>query len=312
MPKSRKLEAQLAAMRALRAAPVSAETVAELRRGLAHRNSHAVAMAAAMVAEFELLELEADLAKAFARFMRNAAKTDPGCRAKAAVVGALAHLESHDEAVFLQGIRHVQMEPVWGGEVDTAAPLRGACAMALVQMRSGRAMVELAHLLADPESDARIAAARALAYAGDPASMPLLRFKVLTGDAHPQVLSECFGALLKLDPGTSLPFVAGYLEHEDDALVEAAALAMGESRQEDALPVLSTKWEQTFDADVRRTLLLAIAMLRFESAIDLLLEIVRYEARPHVEAALEALQMYRRDETVWAKVEKALAGREGG
>ena len=74
--------------------------------------------------------------------------------------------------------------------------------------------------------------------------------------------------------------------------------------------MLRDAWENTFDAELRRTLLLALATLRTESAIDYLLDIIRYEARVHADAALEALQMYRRDETVWRQVEKALAERD--
>ena len=43
-------------------------------------------------------------------------------------------LHFHDEsAAFLRGLRHVQMEAVWGSTVDTAATLRSTCALALLQ-----------------------------------------------------------------------------------------------------------------------------------------------------------------------------------
>ncbi|HOU15323.1 MAG TPA: HEAT repeat domain-containing protein [Anaerolineae bacterium] len=303
------LEDQLSALHALRTAPLTADTLAQLRQALANHNSHVVAAAAEIVGEEELADLEPDLTAAFAALMRNPAKTDPGCGAKTAIANALRACECPAEAVFLQGVRHVQMEPVWGGQVDTAAPLRGACALGLVGMRSPHALLELAHLLADPESDARISAARALAYSADPASVPLLHFKVLTGDTHAAVLYECFLALLKLDVDTSLPFVAGYLNNADPAIAESAALALGESRQEGAFAVLRDAWENTFDAERRRTLLLALATLRSEPALDYLLDIIRDEARVHADAALEALHMYRRDETIWRRVEKVLAAR---
>lgn len=304
------LEDQLSALHALRTAPLTADTLAQLRQALANHSSHVVAMAAEIAAEAELADLEPDLTAAFAALMRNPAKTDPGCRAKTAIANALRACECAAEAVFLQGIRHVQMEPVWGGQVDTAAPLRGACALGLVGMRSRHALLELAHLLADPESDARIAAARALAYSGDPASVPLLHFKVLTGGTQAAVLYECYLALLKLDVETSLPFVAEYLKSADAGIAESAALALGESRQESAFAVLRDAWEGTFDAERRRTLLLALATLRSEPALDYLLDIIRHEARVHADAALEALRMYRRDETIWRRVEKALAERD--
>ena len=306
----RTLEDQLAALHALRDAPSTEDTLVQLRKALTDRNSYVAAAAAEIIGETELADLEPDLVAAFGAFMRNPAKTDPGCQAKIAITNALRVCECPAEGEFLQGVHHVQMEPVWGGQVDTAAPLRGACALGLVQMRSRHALLELAHLLADTESDARIAAARALAYTGDAASVPLLHFKILTGDAHVAVLYECFLAVLKLDVETSLSFVADYLKSADPAIAESAALALGESRQASAFAVLRDAWEETFDAELRRTLLLALATLRSEPAIDCLLDIVRNEARVHADAALEALQMYQRDETIWRQVEKALAERD--
>ena len=44
---------------------------------------------------------------------------------KVAIVEALNALGYEHTPTFLQGIRHVQMEPVYGGRVDTAAVLRG-------------------------------------------------------------------------------------------------------------------------------------------------------------------------------------------
>lgn len=307
MPKSSSLEDQLAALNALRAAPLTVEAGEQLRRALAHKNSHLIAAAAEIVGEHELLDLEPDLVQTFTTLLSQPAKSDPGCCAKHALADALYRLEAAAEAVFLPGVRHVQMEPTWGGQADTAAALRGVCALGLVRMHHPRALLELARLLADPESDARIAAVRALGYAGDPASAPLLCFKALIGDERPEVIYECFLALLKLDAATALPFVADFLRRGDPALAESAALALGESRQAGAFPLLCAAWENTFDADLRRTLLLAIATLRTEPAIAYLLTIVRAEARVHADAALDALTMYQSDPAIWRRVTQARA-----
>ncbi|HNT75709.1 MAG TPA: hypothetical protein PKH77_11900 [Anaerolineae bacterium] len=306
MPKATSLETQLAALNALRAAPLTVEAGEQLRRALANKNSHITAAAAEIVGENELLDLEPDLVQAFTALLGQPAKADPGCRAKRALADALYRLDSAAESVFLPGVRHVQMEPTWGGQADTAAALRGACALGLVRMHHPHALLELARLLADPESDARIAAVRALGYAGDPACAPLLRFKSLIGDERPEVVYECFLALLKLD-AAALPFVADFLKTGDPALTESAALALGESRQEAALAILCAAWENTFEAELRRTLLLAIATLRTEAAIGYLLDIVREEARVHAEAALDALKMYQSDPAIWRRVTQARA-----
>ena len=49
-------------------------------------------------------------------------------------------------------MRHIQLEGGWGGASDTAGPLRGTCALALVQCRelnSHRLLVHLVPLLAE-------------------------------------------------------------------------------------------------------------------------------------------------------------------
>jgi HEAT repeat protein len=306
MTKQRSLTSQLAALDALRAAPVTEDTVAQVRDALTRANNHIVATAAQIAGEAELAELEPDLTRAFERLMRNPVKTDPGCAAKIALIEALTQLDGAAEDVYLRGIRYRQMEPTWGGQEDTAAALRGACALGLVRARYRHAPRELATLLADPEADARIAAARALAYVNEMAGAPLLRYKALIGDAHAQVLHECFLSLLKLDAASALDFVAEFLDHDDPAIAEAAALALGAARCDGAFDVLWAAWERTFDAELRRTLLLALATLRQERAIEALIGLVRDGARPHAEAALEALSMYRRDAGVWESVMQAV------
>ncbi|MBN1878149.1 MAG: HEAT repeat domain-containing protein [Anaerolineae bacterium] len=310
MAKNRRLETQLAALNALRSAPFSENIMTELRKGLADRSNHITTRAAEIVGEMLIEALEPDLEKAFARFMVNSLKTDPGCHAKIAIAEALYRIESHLADVFLQGIMFVQMEPTYGGKVDTAAKLRGVCALGLVRMQHPDALILLAQLLADPVTDARIAAARALGYAGQLAGIPLLRYKALIGDTSPQMMCECLGALLKIAPESSLAFVAGFLQDENVERKEAAALALGESHLSQALPFLETAWEDTFDADLRRALLLAIAMLRTEEAIAFLLDIIREGARVHAESALEALRMYQRDDLIWPRVETAWAVRK--
>ena len=55
---------------------------------------------------------------------------------KTAIVEALDHLESSDEELFLRGVRMTQLEPGWGGQHDTAAPVRSRCAFALAYSAS--------------------------------------------------------------------------------------------------------------------------------------------------------------------------------
>jgi HEAT repeat protein len=314
---TKSLEERLAELYALRDAPPSDEALAKLRHALSLKTNHLVAAAAKIIAdlansgELEITALENDLVQAFERFMVNAEKTDKGCAAKMAIAEALYRLDVDQTALFLRGIRHVQLEPTYGGKEDTAAPLRGVCAMGLVHRRYPHVMLELAHLLADAESDARIAAARAIAYAQqEEAGAPLLHLKILSGDENPQVRYECFYALLQLAPTSSLTFVADFLYDDDPTTCEAAALALGESRLKAALDPLKAAWEKTFDPDLRHTLLLAIAMLRHEAAIDFLLSLIAEASPANAQDAVKALDMYRRDRAIWQRVQKLIDKRE--
>jgi hypothetical protein len=183
------LDAVLAKLRTLRDDPQSEATQRELRRVLSGKNSHAVAMAAKLAGELSLDRLVPELVEAFARFMQKPEKSDKGCRAKSEIAEALHQLDYADPDAYLVGIRHVQMEPVYGGRADTAAELRGACARGLVRMQYRDVMVELGDLLADPEVPARVDAARAIAYSGREDGAPLLRLRLLAGPRSPSSTS---------------------------------------------------------------------------------------------------------------------------
>src|SRR5437588_4293359 len=140
----------------------------ELRQYLAHKSNVVVAKGAKMAGDFGLQDMRPQLADAFFRFMEDAAARDRGCAAKTAVARALEILGADEAAVFIAGIRHIQMEGSFGPPVDTAAGLRAASALGLVGMNHPDAILEAVNLLVDREPDARIGAVRALAASGTP------------------------------------------------------------------------------------------------------------------------------------------------
>ena len=309
MAKSHALEDTLAALNALRDDPTSAAGLALLRKVLSGKSSHAAAKAAQIVGESEIAALIPDLVAAFERFMVDPVKKDPNCRAKAAITDALYRIGHDDETVFLRGIRYRQMEPVYGGRVDTATDLRAASALGLARINYPDVLVELADLLADPEARARVAAAQAIAYYGSDNGVPLLRLKVLSGDEDSVVISECLAALLRLAPTSSLPFAARLLDAPSQSINEAAALALGGSRLPEAFDVLRQWWDRISDAALRRTALLAIAMLRRDQALDFLLSLITEANGPTARAAIAALAMYRHDDAVRQRVEASVGQR---
>lgn len=307
MARRQKLDDALAALAKVRDDPGSAESLSALRGALASRSSFAVAKAAKLAGELELSAVTADLVTAFER-MLGGGPADPGCTAKTAVADALYRLGHDAPGVFLRGIRHVQMEPVFGGRVDTAVDLRGACALGLVRIGYRDSLVELADLLADREPPARISAARALAYRGGDEAVPLLRLRVLAGD-EPAVIGECLAALLRISGRGALPFAAGFLDSRQEEVAEAAALALGASRLEEAFADLRDWAERVVSPVLRRAGLVALATLRRDAALEYLFGLVEKGEPTTAAQAVEALGMYKGEQAVEDRLRGAAAGR---
>jgi len=160
-------------------------------------------------------------------------------------------------------------------------------------------MLELVTLLNDPETNARIGAIRAISQGMAYEAALVLRQKMFTGDPEPEVLGECFIALLMVEPGQSLPLVANYLNSDDDELYELAAFALGESRLADALVVLQKAWDATFAIhdDRRRMLLRSVIIHRSQAALDWVLQQLQAAGQNAdaglIEMGIELLAMYK-------------------
>lgn len=312
MARPRKLEEALDALGELRRAGPCDETTARLRATLAVKQSPLVAKAARIAGELEVEALVPDLRTAFQRLLENPVKSDPGCSGKTEIARALYAMGAYEDALFLRGIRHVQREPVWGGTEDTACELRSVCALALVRLSHPDAATEVAELLADPEPAARAGAARAIASSESERVAPLLRFKVLCGDADPQVVAECVAGLLRIAPEASLEFCRRLLDGGDAERRETVALALGESRLRAALPLLRDWWQRTSTLELRRVALLAIGLLRFEEAHAFLLALIAEAPGHDARDAVAALAVFRHDDALRDRVAAAVRARDDG
>ena len=138
----------------------------------------------------------------------------------------------------------------------------------------------------------------------------MLRLKVQIGDTEPQVIGECFGALLAIAPEYSLPFVAAYLHEKDQPLQEYAALALGESRRPEALKLLRDAWTDSVTPEGRGALIRAAALQRSEPAFEWLLEIIATDTPTLAAVAVEALSVYERNTKLLEQVNAAKARRD--
>jgi hypothetical protein len=309
MSKGRSVEETLSQLHTLKGVG-SATAAGELAKFLQNKTNLVAAKAADLARESGLKSLEPQLIEAFWRFMKNPTSTDKTCAAKQGIANTLYELGCDAQDVFLAGIHHVQMEPAWGGSVDTAAELRGICALGLARMGYRDVMNELVDLLADPSHQARIMAARAIAYSGRDDGALLLRLKILVGDPSDDVTVECLLALGNLSKARALPFIAKYLDSSNDALAEAAAMALGEMRHESALAILLEKWERDALPELRKPLALPIALSRLPRSLDFLLQVIGEAPVPLASAALEGLRMYRHDDAIRDRIRRAAQNRQ--
>lgn len=306
MAKRGSLEDRLAAVRGWRDRPESAELIDDLRKALKDKSNFIVAAAAEIVGDRLIAELAPDLEAAFNRFLVDPVKTDKLCRAKLAAVEALEKLEHPGDDVFLKAARHVQMEPAWGREEDTAPPLRAAGLAGLTRVNPPGLSTILVDALTDPEREVRIAAALALGAVGSEGAALVLRLKCRLGDNEPEVLSECLHGLLIASSKEHMRFVVGFLDPDSPTGCEAAVLALGKSRLPEALEPLRQCWDRARLASLRETILLAVAMLRASAAIDFLLDLVAEGPEPSARMALSALKIHRHDPKLVERAERAV------
>lgn len=305
MAKSDAIADAMTRLKSLRADPKSDASIAELSKALSSKANILVARAADIIHDAKLPQFIDPLIAAFDRFMVDPTTTDKGCGAKTSIAKALYEMEARAENLFLTGIHHVQLEGVWGGNSDTAAELRGICALGLVRCNYRDVMIELGDLIMDPEPSCRIMAARAIAYSENDAGVPLLRMKVLAGDQNSDVIGECFAALLRLSPRKTVEFVARYMDDDDEDLRQLAILILGESRLPAALNALTEQFHRALIGDQRKPIILAIALTRLPQSVDFLAQVISDEHKQLAIAAIDALKMYRTDAAIRARLADA-------
>lgn len=297
-----------AALAALDDVPVhTAEGVKHFSKALAGKSNLVAAKAARIIGETQWTELTDELVKAFHRFLARGAETDKGCAALNAIARALYALDYDGAELYLAGMHHVQQEPGYLGATDTAAELRGVCAMGLASTNYRDKLRELVELLVDAEWRARAGAVRAVAAVGSEAAALLLRFKAQVGD-EPDVLGDCFSGLLEVEGAAALPFIERFAVDRDEEVREAAILALGASRRADAVDWLKERFGAVA-GEAKKTILLALATARTEPAIEFLLEVIRKGSESESVLAVAAMEVNRRDQRLREEVEQALRAR---
>jgi hypothetical protein len=312
---------QLAVLRKLRAGEPSPAGVEELGGVLKASKLHGLALkgAAELLEKWEARGLAAALAAAAESLApevlgTEAGKRDPGAEGKQAALRVLVGWEAELPEFYLKASRWVQKAAVMNGSVDVSAECRGLAGVGIAQTRAGgaeAAIAALIDLLVDEEVATRVRAAQALGIWRGPEAVPLLRLKALTGDEQAEVLGEVFASLIRHDGREYVGFVGRFLMDEEDRIVEAAALALGESRQAAALGGLAAAYQRMSGRPVRTSILMAIALLRQEESLAWLLDRLERGRAAEGLDLLDALRIYRGDEKAAGRIREA-AERKGG
>ena len=317
-PAQRGFDKELAELEALgemlKAGPApDAGQIERLRRALAHRNNFLVGKAAKLVVDTELFALLPEVLAAFDRFFIDAAKTDPQCWAKNALVKTLVKLEHRQKDAYLRGLRHHQMEGTWGGSSDTAGALRGTCTHALVDcpgISDADLLTILLEPLVDTDKTVRMEAARAIGQVGGVSAALVLRLRALLGKDEPEVIGAVYSALLAVEGERAIALVAAALKEGDDLAAEAA-FALAEMRTPEALAALTARLCAGADAHSHShswfgsVLLSAIALTRLPEAMDFLVALIARDAR-EAPSAIEAISRIAPNPELRARVQQAV------
>ena len=294
---------------ALRAEPApTAAHLAYLRKMLAHRNNFLVSKAAALVADHELFALVPDVVAAYERFFHDAVKSDPHCWAKNALSKAMVKLEFQEAAPYIRGLRHHQLEPVWGGQSDTAGALRGTCAHALVAcpgLSNSELLDLLIESLVDSDVTVRTEAARAIGHVGGAGAGHILKLRLLVAKEEPEVMGAIFAGLLAIDPRTAIPLVARSLDDTEEMAAEAA-LALAATHAVAALDALLVRRRKPNGPWLASVLDNAIALTRLPEGMRFLLDLIAQDDRT-APSALEAISRVNTSAEVREQAQTAVA-----
>ena len=306
-----KIEERLRLLDGLKEAPADV-AIAGLRRALADPINLIVAKASRITCARQIGELIPDLLNAFDVLLTKPDR-DPQCAGKNEIATALIEMNYAGSEPFLRGSEHVQLEPVWGGRVDTAVMLRGNCVLGLVRstdLPRSDVLRRLVAALTDAAHRVRCEAVRALEQMGGDECELLLRLKARMGDEEPQVTGQAIESILKLEGAPALAFAASFLEAAPHGVREESALALGASQVPGALEVLKKALPEAQGETFRRAILTGIGTSREEGAAEFLFHLLEDALTSDAVGSLEALALHRRNPDLVARVRKAVQDRD--
>lgn len=234
-----------------------------------------------------------ELISSFERFLNSPTKTDKGCLGKSALIKALYELDWLEADFYRKHMNYRQMEPAWDSVEDVAIEIRSVCALGLAASNDHRAIMDLARLVNDTESAVRKAAIQAIGTLAPATAEAAIRQKVFSDEQSGDVLDECFRQLLNINSDECIGLVAEFLDHDLVEVAEVAAFCLGESRQPEALQILTDLHSNSVLPKVHPNILIqAIGFARTDAAADFLIELIKTGTSKEAEIAEKSLTTY--------------------
>ena len=134
----------------------------------------------------------------------------------------------------------------------------------------------------------------------------LLRLRANLGTDEPEVLGACYAGVLRIEGVAAIPWVARFLAGADEAAGEAA-LALAGTHSAEAVDALRKALAEAHDRWFRSVLLSALGLTRQDSAMELLLDLVKADSLD-AEAAIEAIVRSMPSEEMRKRLEKLVTG----
>ncbi|MDE2126331.1 MAG: hypothetical protein KGJ62_07060 [Armatimonadetes bacterium] len=261
---------------------------------LRDRSTYVAALAAHYLEESAGLEEGDRLLETYLWLMADGLKRDPGCHIRnslAICFGRLRHTAAVD--ALRSSLTIVQIEPIGGQPYDTAAHLRGTCALSLSEYRDVWSIPDIAVLLFQiiaMANGVRKAAATALGRMCDASAItPLvvkLRLPALEPD--PDVLMECMTSLAQLEAEHLQRVLVPYLQGHDDGLAACALITMANAQLADAPELIVASANRLTGAPLAAAVL-GLVGHRSDNAGKALLELSSHERSPVRAATAAAL-----------------------
>lgn len=278
----------------------------EVAQALTHRHFLVVERASVLAQSLCLADLVPALIEAYSRFVPHGSKADPGCRAKVAILSALDHLGTLDAEPFIAAVRLVQREPVWGGSVDTAGPVRLRGVSGLLRMNHPDALIYAGLLLSDADLGVRAGVAEALGHYGTREHAGFVVQRLALPEQEPEVRVACASSLLHLCFDWGRVYLVAELTQPDQLRRETALLALAQSDRSEAVTHVIDWVSEVATEPELRVGIMALGAGRSATARQFLLASIEGDSALRARLALEALATHRYDPALVTQVRSAV------